>query len=155
MKRRTIAIVGAVGALVAVGAALATPGSGLAPVAHVPRATLAEPVHVNADRIKFQTKQATDVSVVSVTVAPGGTTGWHSHPGLAIIAITQGTLTLYGPDCRSETFSAGDVFVESGDDPPAVARNETGANAVFTVTFVAPKGVPFRIDHPNPGCAVQ
>ena len=158
MRKRValVASVAAVGvATIAVGAALGTPASGITATVHVPRATLAEPVHVNADRIKFQTKAAADVSVVTLRMAPGATTGWHSHPGLVLIAVSEGTGTLYESDCSSRTYSAGEVFVETGDDAPGVLRNESGGDLVITVTFVAPQGAAFRIDAPNPGCAVS
>jgi quercetin dioxygenase-like cupin family protein len=84
-------------------------------------------------------------------MAPGATTGWHSHPGFVIISVTQGTQTLYAADCSARTISAGESFVETGDEP-MVARNETGSEVVLVVTFVAPQGAAFRIDQPNPGC---
>ena len=156
--RRRIAVpvlVAIVVALVPTVAAVATPGSGITATAHVPRATLADAVHVNADRIKFQTKGPADVSVVTLRMAPGATTGWHSHPGLVLIAVTEGTGTLYAADCSSRTYSAGEVFIETGDDAPRVLRNETASEVVITVTFVAPQGTAFRIDDANPGCAVS
>ncbi|MDQ3874464.1 MAG: cupin [Actinomycetota bacterium] len=139
----------------AAGVALATPGSGITPTVHVARATLTEKANVNADRIRFKTKKPTDVSVVTLRMAPGATTGWHRHPGVVIIAVTQGTGTLYSSDCSSRAYSAGQVFVESGDDAAGVFRNETASDVVITVTFVAPKGAAFRIDAPNPGCPVS
>jgi quercetin dioxygenase-like cupin family protein len=85
-------------------------------------------------------------------MAPGGTTGWHRHPGVVMIAVTEGTGTFYGADCTSTIYSAEDVFVETGEDSAAVVRNETDSPFVITVTFVVPRGAPFRIDEPNPGC---
>lgn len=157
MKRKVLLIAAAalLTPVAAAGLALATPGSGITSTVHVPRATLSEDVHVNADRVKFQTKDAVDVSVVTLRMAPGATTGWHSHPGLALIAVTQGTMTLYAPDCSSRTYASGASFVESGN-VPMVGRNETAGDVVLTVTFVAPRGVAsFRIDQPNPGCSVN
>ena len=142
-------------AAIAAGVALATPGSGITPTVHVARATLAETANVNADRIRFKTKNPTDVSVVTLRMAPGATTGWHRHPGLVIIAVTEGVGTLYSSDCSSRAYSAGEVFVETGDDGAGVLRNETTSDVVLTVTFVAPKGSGFRIDEPNPGCPVS
>src|SRR5829696_4743731 len=36
-----------------------------------------------------------DVYVVRNLVAPGGHTGWHSHPGPSIISVVSGTATEY------------------------------------------------------------
>lgn len=158
MKYRTLLVVGPATLAVlavAVGSALATPSSGLSATPHVVGAALAEGVNVNADRIKFQTKDPAEVSVVTITLQPGGTTGWHRHPGLALIAVAEGTGELHFADCSSETFSAGEAFVEAGDDPPTVFINESPEPVTLTVTFVSPKGAGFHRDAANPGCAVS
>jgi quercetin dioxygenase-like cupin family protein len=154
MSKRVAAGLTALVASIFAGVALATPGSGITPTTHVDRATMTESVHLNSDRIKFQTKDPVDVRVQTLRMAPGATTGWHSHPGFVIVSITQGTQTLYSADCSSRTISAGESFIETGDEP-MVARNETSSEVVLVVTFVAPQGAPFRIDQPNPGCPVS
>lgn len=158
MKYRRLVVVApaAVAMLaLAVGSAVATPSSGVAPTPHVVGADLPGGVNVNADRIKFQTKDPAEVSVVTLIIEPNGTTGWHSHPGLAVIAVVEGTGKLYAADCSSQTFNAGDAFVEAGDDPPTVFRNESAEPVTLTVTFVYPKGASFHRDVPNPGCSVS
>lgn len=158
MKRRRLLLV-ATGAVVpvalAAGIAFASSSSGVTAAAHAVGARIADDVKVNADRIKFQTKDPVDVSVVTLTIAPGGTTGWHSHPGFAVIAVTQGTGTLYFADCSSKTFRAGQAFVESGDDPPTVFRNDSPETVVVTVSFIAPRDAAFLRDEANPGCSVS
>lgn len=129
-----------------------TPSSGIASTVHVARATIEEPVKANADGIKLKTKESIDISVVTLTIAPGGTTGWHRHPGVVVIAVKEGTGTFYSADCTSTTYSTGDVFVETGEDSAAVVRNESASAFVITVTFFVPQGAAFRIDEPNPGC---
>jgi quercetin dioxygenase-like cupin family protein len=154
MSKQFAAALTAVAASTLTGVALATPGSGIAPTTHVDRATLAQSVQLNSNRIKFQTKDPVDVRVQTLRMAPGATTGWHSHPGFALISVTQGTQTLYSADCSPRTIAAGQSFVETGDEP-MVARNETSSDVVLVVTFVAPQGAAFRIDQPNPGCPVS
>lgn len=158
MKNRRLSLVVA-GALVpltaTVAVAFATPASKVTATPHAVGVRLADDVKVNADRIKFQTKDSVDVSVVTLTVEPGGTTGWHSHPGFAVIAVTQGTGKLYSADCKAKTFKAGTAFVEAGDDPPTVFRNESTENVVLTVSFFAPRGADILRDEGNPGCAVS
>jgi hypothetical protein len=154
MKRRSLLflVVGSIASTTAMGLAFATPGSGVDAVTHVMGADLPGAVKVNADGIKFRTKRATDVSVLTLTVAPGGTTGWHSHPGFAVISVTEGTGTLYYADCSSESFPAGRAFVETGDDPPTKFTNETGDPVVLTVTFFAPQDAPIIQDEAQPDC---
>lgn len=138
--------------LTVVGIAAATAPSGVTPAAHVEAATLAKGVKVNADGIKFKTKKPTAVSVLTLTVDPGGTTGWHSHPGFAVISVTNGTGTLYFADCSSRTVRSGKSFVETGDDPQTEFRNDTSSPVVLTVTFFAPKGEDIIRDEPRPAC---
>ena len=47
---------------------------------------------------RIDTKGATDVYVVENKIAPGGTFGWHSHPGPSIVVVKAGELTLYRGD---------------------------------------------------------
>ena len=42
---------------------------------------------------------------------PGGSTGWHTHPGHSLIIVTAGTVTAYegdDPDCTPHVYTAGD-----------------------------------------------
>jgi hypothetical protein len=115
-----------------------------------------ETVHLNSDRVKFQTKDPTDVRVQRVDITPGGRSGWHHHPGIVIVAVFSGTVTVTHSDCSSKTYGPGNpngaVFTEAGDDPMQ-ASSTTGAT--LYATFVAPSADPpvFRIDdHDFPGC---
>ncbi len=56
--------------------AVATPPSGLTSV------TFARGTDLSVGTILFQ--EGTDVVIVQITVVPGGSSGWHSHPGGAI-----------------------------------------------------------------------
>jgi quercetin dioxygenase-like cupin family protein len=115
-------------------------------------------VQLNSDRVKFQTKDPTFVRVAKVTILAGGNSGWHHHPGMAIVAVLSGTIKVTNSDCSSTTHAAGTVFVVSGDDPGLA--ESVGGDAVAYTTFIAPQTpVPpppsnsFRIDDPAPACA--
>jgi quercetin dioxygenase-like cupin family protein len=115
-----------------------------------------ETVHQNSDRVKFQTKGPTDVRVQKNVFSPGGRSGWHHHPGIVIVAVQSGAVTLTHSDCSSKTYGPGlpngSVFAEGGDH--AVEASSTTGATVY-VTFVAPSADPpvFRIDdHDFPGC---
>jgi hypothetical protein len=41
-------------------------------------------------KARIDTKGATDVYVVRVTFPPGGSTGWHTHPGPSLITVVAG-----------------------------------------------------------------
>ena len=113
-------------------------------------------VHVNSDRIKFQTKGPTDVRVQRLNVGVGGYSGWHHHPGIVIVTVASGSITYTTSDCDSKTYGPGlpngAVFVEAGDKP-AQASSTTGAT--IYAAYVAPSADPFlfRIDdHEAPAC---
>jgi quercetin dioxygenase-like cupin family protein len=156
-KRAAVATVGAAACGVVAAAALASPPSGFTPTNLVPEAEIAERVHVNSDRIKFQTKGPVDVRVQRVDIAPGGRSGWHHHPGVVIVAVERGTVTYVDSECDATSYGAGSpngsVFVESGDESHE-ARNLTDQPATVYATFVAPDADPgvFRIEDPLVNC---
>lgn len=151
MKFKRVHVVAAVVAGVAIGAlapALASPPSGFTST-NLVRADLDATVHVNSDRVKLQTKDPTDVLVQRVDIAAGGSSGWHHHPGMVIVAVQSGVVTVWESDCATATYGPGQpngsVFVESGDDPGLVT---SVAGATVYATFVAPSTTPpvFRVE---------
>ncbi len=90
-----------------------------------------------------------------LTVAPGGTTGWHYHPGQVFGVIKQGTLTHYRGRLlgRRGVYNAGDAISEgSGDGYIHEGRNEGSVPLLMTVLYIKPAGSPLAVDAPNPGC---
>src|SRR5437773_7560022 len=64
---------------------------------------------------RISTKGESDVWMLENRIVPGGSLGWHSHPGPSIVVVKSGGLTLYrgdGPSCTPETGGAGSGFVE-------------------------------------------
>ena len=101
-----------------------------------------------------RTKGESDVYVQSNVWAPGGTTGWHTHPGHSLIIVTAGAVTTYeGHDatCAPHTYTVGMGFVDPGGGHVHVMRNE-GAEEARTITVqVIPAGAVRRVDAPDPG----
>src|SRR6266571_494702 len=131
---------------VTVAPASATPPSGLT---NVP---LARGTDVSHGTIPLQI--GTDVAMAQITVDPGGSSGWHSHPGGAIIVVKQGALTVYrsvGSQCQTATYSAGQAFIERPGEVDDVLNTGT-VPYVLLVTFPrVPQGESARIDQPDPG----
>jgi quercetin dioxygenase-like cupin family protein len=142
--------------------ALATPGSGVLSNV-VSRATFG-PFHIvsneklDSDHFQVQLKSrgVSDIVTQTVTFAPGGSSGWHSHPGPAIVSVKSGTLTFYeadDPSCTPIVFRAGTGFVEPGGHVH-IARNEGTENLTLDVTYIVPQGAPQRVDEQSRGnCA--
>jgi len=130
--------------------ATATPPSGV--VAELlARGTIAQAGHVRAAGIKLATRGPIDVATVHVTFQPGGSTGWHVHPGPALVTVKTGQLTLHrAKGCRTRSFSAGQTFLEFGPDDVNLTRNETGGATETLVTFLLPVGAPITVDAPRP-----
>jgi quercetin dioxygenase-like cupin family protein len=144
-------------ALVLVGAvagtALATTSTGFSGQL-LSRGTVSHGFHVRADGIKLKTHDPMDIITQQVTIAPSGTSGWHTHPGIVLVTVFAGTVTFYNEHCKATAYPAGSSFVESGDDP-GLARNESTTSPVTVfATYLEPVGTTvLRIDSPNPGCS--
>ena len=88
-----------------------------------------------------------------VTFQAGGSTGWHTHPGPALVTVKTGQLTLHrAKGCTTRTFSAGQTFLEFGPRDVNLTRNETGGVTETVVTFLLPVGAPITVDAPAPPC---
>jgi hypothetical protein len=132
--------------------ATATPPSGIT-AQLLARGTIAHASQVGVAGIKLQTRGPIDVATVHVTFQPGGSTGWHVHPGPALVTVKTGQLTLHRTNgCTTRTFSAGQTFLEFGPKDVNLTRNETGGVTETVVTFLLPVGAPITVDAPAPPC---
>jgi hypothetical protein len=101
-----------------------------------------------------KTKGSSDLYVQSNTWQPGGTTGWHSHPGHSLIIVTAGTITDYeadDPSCTPHVYTVGQAFVDAGGSHAHIIRNEGTVVAQTIATQLIPAGQPRRIDAADPG----
>ena len=154
MKRTTLLLTVGVTVLallvLVVGAALATTPSGVT-ATPLTRATLGE-IKAKNDGIKVKSLQhSADMTIVRVDLDPGGSTGWHHHPGVVLVAVASGSITEYDTECHPTVIQAGQGFVESRDEVHLV-RNEGSVPAVLYATFISPTETPLglRIDDPQP-----
>lgn len=122
--------------------------------------------------VEIKAKDNTDVAVGNVVVAPGGSSGWHSHPGPVIVVVKTGTITFYragrhggqngddengdnganAPTCSRTVYPAGSAFIEvPAPGHVMLAKNEGTTEATVSATYFAPPGAALRIDQPWPG----
>jgi quercetin dioxygenase-like cupin family protein len=149
--------VGVIALALVVGVALATPPSG-ATSTLLTRATLGE-FKAKNDGIKVKSvRGSADIAIVKVVIEPGGSTGWHHHPGVVMVAVKAGAVSEYDAECHKSVIRAGKGFVES-EDEVHVVRNKGDAKAVLYATFLVPTETPpegLRIDDPQPkNCNVR
>jgi hypothetical protein len=95
-----------------------------------------------------------DTVIAENVVEVGGYSGWHSHPGVAIVIVQQGEITTYrsvGGHCVVTTYTAGQSFLER----PSDTLNAVNTGQIQTIIYAAfpgvPAGGPTRIDRPDPG----
>jgi hypothetical protein len=144
--------------LVFAGTAIGTPPSGIVSGPILARGDFIDRVDV---KVKFErdgnmvvsnAPSAGEVVVQEITIAPGGTTGWHSHPGPVVVVVKAGTLTYVraaGGECVSTPYGAGTAFVDPGQGHAHTAFNLGGENLVLIATyFDVPGGASQRIDVP-------
>jgi len=94
------------------------------------------------------------VAVVRATLAAGGTTDWHGHPGPSVVVVTVGTIRVVEPaprgGCTTADYPAGQAFFHS--EGAHTFLNPGTSPAEFLVTYVAPPG-PLLVHEPaHAGC---
>jgi quercetin dioxygenase-like cupin family protein len=128
----------------------ATPPSGVA-AELLARGTIAHASDVHVAGVELETRGPIGVATMHVTFQPGGSTGWHVHPGPALVTVKTGELTLHrAKGCRTRTFSAGQTFLEFGPNDVNLTRNQTSGVTETVVTFLLPVGAPTTVDAPAP-----
>jgi quercetin dioxygenase-like cupin family protein len=127
----------AAGLLAAAPVAHATPSQGVEAV------TLAQ---ATVDGIDYVTRE--------ITIAPGGSTGWHYHDGRVFGVIRQGTLTHDAANCTLDgSYPAGAPITEaSGPANVHIGRNLGSEPLVMWVVYIVPTGTPLAVDVADPGC---
>lgn len=102
--------------------------------------------------VEIETPGPAVYSVRTEVVPPGGTTGWHIHPGTETAVVTAGRVTLVSEeDCDPADYGTGDaLFVP--DAVPHEARNDGPVPAEIVVTYLLAPGAPDRVDAP-PACS--
>ena len=105
----------------------------------------------------FSTHESHALVPGASSYAPGQSSGWHRHPGLHLVTVVSGTLTVYDRDCTATTYGPDQEYV--GGEEPHLARNETEVTLEMAVTYRPRPGhtlAGFRVDEPSPPtCAVE
>jgi quercetin dioxygenase-like cupin family protein len=146
-KMLAVVILGVI-PVIAVGAALATP-----PLFFT-GTPIARGTTPGQFKIKLQDSSSPgDAAIVQVTQGVGGHSGWHAHPGPAVVIVKSGELTIQqAKDCSTATYTAGQVAIEPAGHVH-IARNTGTTTLELWITFLdVPVGANPRIDEPDPAC---
>jgi quercetin dioxygenase-like cupin family protein len=159
MMKRTILLMAVAVTVLAVfvGAALATQPKGVTPTP-LTRATLGKFEAQNKGIEVESQRTSADFALAKVVIEPGGTTGWHHHPGVALVSVNSGAVTEYDKNCHKSVFKAGEGFFETNGEVHVV-HNQGKADAVLYVAFIAPTKTPadglVLLDPKPKGCNVK
>jgi Mannose-6-phosphate isomerase len=136
--------------------ALATGASGFSSVVLGPSSLppIDVKTHTDDHKVIMKTWGLSDVYIVSNTVAVGGYSGWHTHPGPSLVTVKSGTATFYDgddPSCTPRVVQAGEAVVDIGGGHVHMVRNEGNVQLELVAFQIVPQGAARRIDIPDPG----
>jgi quercetin dioxygenase-like cupin family protein len=102
---------------------------------------------------ELETEGAANFIQQEIKFSPGGTTGWHTHPGILLLTLAadSGPIDWYDANCVKTVYKAGDSWTESTKLHDVF--NSSAMDAHFLVTYVVAKGVNKRTDQSAPACA--
>ena len=104
-------------------------------------------------QLVLQVQGDTDYYSQHLVLAPGGYSGWHSHPGVLVGAVKSGQVDFYDANCQKRTIGAGQVYTEN-DDVHAIS-NTGVVDADLYISYLVKHGAPRRREETAPSCAVD
>lgn len=151
----SLAACGAAAVHAATPASTSSPATSAATPAPAPPHALLGAFHFSSNDFKIDSDAPSEVVMAPTLLHPGKSSGWHTHPGPALVIVISGTVTRYQVDkdgnCTSATYDAGQGFVEA-PGVVHIARNEGTVDVMLQATFldVAPGTAAFRSPAPAP-----
>jgi quercetin dioxygenase-like cupin family protein len=103
-------------------------------------------------QLQLQVQGDTDYYSQHLVLAPGGYSGWHSHPGLLVGTVKSGQVDFYTADCQKHTIGPGQVYTEN-DEVHAIS-NTGSVDADLYISYLIKHGAPRRREESAPACAV-
>lgn len=109
-------------------------------------------VGVQAEILSQATRDGHDYITKEITIAPGGSTGWHWHRGRVYGVIRAGTLTHFRADCSVDGVYPAGAPITEASGPVHDGRNLGPDPLVMWVVYIDPAGAAPATDAPDPGC---
>jgi quercetin dioxygenase-like cupin family protein len=162
-KRRKLLWASVAVGSIAAGIALATPTIGAFYNVVISTGTVLRDIHAHAHldipgmdedfTVMLETEGASNIIQQEIKFAAGGTTGWHTHPGLLLLTLAadSGPVDWYDARCGKTVYKAGDSWTEGTKLHDVVNRGPGDAH--FLVTYIVAKDIPKRTDQAAPHCA--
>ena len=112
---------------------------------------LDEKVHIDDWKVSLDTKGESDFYMQDIAIAPGGYSGWHSHPGIFVGTVITGSIDYYNENCNVKTITAGQVWTEAYELHAIANHGTVDFRGQFV--YLIKHGEPRRIDESAPACA--
>lgn len=112
-------------------------------------------VKVGDESQAVEIEDPSEVVMAKVTLEPGASVGWHSHPGPAIVVIASGELTIVrASDCARFTYREGQSFIDPGHGNEHIAFNasESDQTVVHVAYLEVPEGAGPTLPAEAPDC---
>jgi quercetin dioxygenase-like cupin family protein len=99
-------------------------------------------------------RDASDVVLAKITIAPGVEAGWHGHTGPAVLMVAgPGTLTsMISDDCVAREYLPGSALIDPGQGSLHWAVNNSSQDVVVYALFFGVANGPVLPADPPPGC---
>jgi quercetin dioxygenase-like cupin family protein len=101
--------------------------------------------------LHLRTHGASDFYVQQLVLAPGGYSGWHTHPGLLVGTVVSGAIDFYDANCEKRSFNEGQVFTENTE--VHAIKNPGTVNTTLSIAYLIRHGEPRRVEAAAPDCA--
>ena len=121
-------------------------------------AQLEETTQINSERIKFQTKGPVDTYAVKLVWQPGGSSGWHHHPGLVLVQVASGLVDVTrfeNGQCITTQYGVGSPNGSTFTETASMHVGVSPGGAVAYATAIVADGAASRIDDSVPSCATN
>lgn len=155
-QRRSLQLAAAVAVglvLLSTTVTFASPGSGVTATIRADGTVAGATNVVIPNGIKLQAKHGLRVVDQTLTLAPGAHTGWHSHPGPALVTVKSGTFRYQASDCSYVDYGPGASIVDPGGGVVHIGRNAGTGDLELEVTYLLPPGAAPRIDAEAVDCS--
>jgi quercetin dioxygenase-like cupin family protein len=102
-------------------------------------------------QLQLQAQGQTDLYVQQLVLAPGGYSGWHTHPGILMGTVVSGGIDFYDANCQKHSYAPGQVFLENNQVHAII--NTGPVNTELSISYLVKHNAPRRSEADAPACA--
>lgn len=114
---------------------------------------IAKASEIDANGIEFSSRKNARVIVQTVEFDGGGKSGWHTHPGLTVVTVVDGSVIDRSGCDAPVVYTKNQSFVEQPNTPGAVDNVSAKVKAHVVATLIVPNGMAPRTNVEAPDCS--